>query len=296
VCRPLIRRGLCDVPIRLLSSPCSRGGIISISGPGVPEFPLGARPVLPVHPRMQPFPSQLEKHSCPKSRKIPSPPTIRKPCPVRRRFPMRAGPAASANPESSIAGTKSALHRLAQASSGYQNSCCITARPTPTANQPYRARGLTSILKDGGLKKKKKKAIIFLAFRFQRLPGWDCHGLRYEWRSRENYRSKGKRSRTSGTHRYGSVFRTEFLSYATHWLNLQPRNSSGSASSATGIILRTMDVRRRSADRARADDQFAANARSIAAHSLCMCIGGGKDGARRGRSVGIQDYTRIWSG
>ena len=69
------------------------------------------------------------------------------------------------------------------------------------------------------------------------VPGWDCHGLPIEWKVEEEfYRKKGKAKPDFNDPAAIVAFRQECRAYAEHWLSCSARNSSGSASSATGII------------------------------------------------------------
>ena len=62
------------------------------------------------------------------------------------------------------------------------------------------------------------------------VPGWDCHGLPIEWKIEEQYRAKGKDKDAVPV----NEFRQECRDFAEHWIGVQRRSSSASASRATG--------------------------------------------------------------
>ena len=67
------------------------------------------------------------------------------------------------------------------------------------------------------------------------VPGWDCHGLPIEWKvEEESYPSKGKAKPDFSDAEAIIAFRRECRAYAERWIACRGRNSSGSASSATG--------------------------------------------------------------
>ena len=70
------------------------------------------------------------------------------------------------------------------------------------------------------------------------VPGWDCHGLPIEWKVEEEfYRGQGQaRSRTSRIRKPSSPSAGNVAPMPSIGSAYSGRNSSGSASSATGII------------------------------------------------------------
>ena len=70
------------------------------------------------------------------------------------------------------------------------------------------------------------------------VPGWDCHGLPIEWKiEEENYRAKNKQKPNLSDPAAMIAFRQECRAYAAALARTcSARNSSGSASRATGII------------------------------------------------------------
>ncbi len=92
---------------------------------------------------------------------------------------------------------------------------------------------LNKILKDVVTKSQQ-----MLGFDSNYVPGWDCHGLPIEWKiEEENYRSKGKpKPDFQGFHRDGGVPQGVPRLCRRTGSTYSARNSSGSASSATGII------------------------------------------------------------
>ena len=71
-----------------------------------------------------------------------------------------------------------------------------------------------------------------LGFDSNYVPGWDCHGLPIEWKIEEDYRAKKRRKDDVPV----LEFRQECREFAAHGSACRARNSSVSASSATGII------------------------------------------------------------
>ena len=64
------------------------------------------------------------------------------------------------------------------------------------------------------------------------VPGWDCHGLPIEWKIEEKYRAAGKDKDAVPI----VEFRRECREFADHWVDVQRKEFSASASRATGTI------------------------------------------------------------
>ena len=64
------------------------------------------------------------------------------------------------------------------------------------------------------------------------VPGWDCHGLPIEWKIEESYREQGKDKDAVPV----LEFRQECRNSHSIGLAFSQKNSSASASSATGMI------------------------------------------------------------
>ncbi len=122
--------------------------------------------------------------------------------------------------------------KLRKAGEGAASSCCMTARPTPTATS-HIGHALNKVLKDVVTRSQQ-----MLGFDSNYVPGWDCHGLPIEWRvEEENYRSKGKTKPDFSDPQAMIAFRQECRAYAQHWLNVQRDEFiSVSVSRATGLI------------------------------------------------------------
>ena len=108
-----------------------------------------------------------------------------------------------------------------------------------------------------------------LGFDSNYVPGWDCHGLPIEWKiEEENYRSKGKTKPDLSNPSAMIAFRRECRAYAQHWLDGAARRvQAPRRHRRLGPSLFHHGVRRRGADRPRADEVRQPTARSIAAPS-----------------------------
>jgi isoleucyl-tRNA synthetase len=129
-------------------------------------------------------------------------------------FPMRAG-LPQREPEILKSWNEIGLYeKLRQASAGRAKFVLHDGPPYANGNI-HIGHALNKILKDVVTKSQQ-----MLGHDSNYVPGWDCHGLPIEWKiEEENYRSKGKPK--PDLPRTGST--------------CSARNSSGSASSATGI-------------------------------------------------------------
>ena len=165
-------------------------------------------------------------------------------------FPMRAG-LPQREPEILGHWNKIGLYeKLREAARGRAKFVLHDGPPYANGNI-HIGTSLNKILKDVVTKSQQ-----MLGFDSNYVPGWDCHGLPIEWKiEEENYRSKGKQKPDFRNSAAMVAFRKECRAYATHWLNVQREEFK-----RLGIIgdwdhpYATMDLSRRSADRARADE------------------------------------------
>jgi isoleucyl-tRNA synthetase len=100
-------------------------------------------------------------------------------------FPMRAGLPQREPKILNYWKEDQPLRESARRPAATQNSCCMTARRTPTATS------ISAMPEQDPEGRRPRPADARLR---SNVPGWDCHGLPIEWKiEEENYRSKGKR-------------------------------------------------------------------------------------------------------
>ena len=145
-------------------------------------------------------------------------------------FPMRAG-LPQREPEILKRWNEIGLYdRLRKAAAGRAKFVLHDGPPYANGNI-HIGHALNKILKDVVTKSQQ-----MLGFDSNYVPGWDCHGLPIEWKiEEENYRSKGKQKPDFRDSAAMVAFRKECRAYAATGSTCSARNSSGSASSATGI-------------------------------------------------------------
>ena len=146
-------------------------------------------------------------------------------------FPMRAG-LPQKEPEILARWAREGLYGQLRASAGGRPKFVLHDGPPYANGNIHIGHALNKILKD-------------LVVRSQQMagkdsnyvPGWDCHGLPIEWKvEEENYRRRARRSPTSATPEAMVAFRRECRATPSIGSSCSARSSSGSASSATGII------------------------------------------------------------
>ena len=123
------------------------------------------------------------------------------------------------------AGTSSAsTTRLRAAAKGRPKFVLHDGPPYANGNI-HIGHALNKILKDVVTRSQQ-----MLGFDSNYVPGWDCHGLPIEWKIEEEYRAKGKNKDAVPI----IEFRHECRAFARTGSRCSARNSSGSASKATG--------------------------------------------------------------
>ena len=134
--------------------------------------------------------------------------------------------------------------------------------------------GLNKILKDVVVRSHQ-----MLGFDSNYVPGWDCHGLPIEWKIEEEYRAKGKNKDAVPI----NEFRQECREFAKHWMAVQAEEFK-----RLGVIgdfdnpYTTMSNDCGGDDRRRADEVRDVRP-ALSRLEAGDVVGGGEDGARRGR-------------
>ena len=189
-------------------------------------------------------------------------------------FPMRAG-LPQKEPEILARWRRLDLYgRLRAAAKGRPNFILHDGPPYANGNI-HIGHALNKILKDVVTRSQQ-----MLGFDSNYVPGWDCHGLPIEWKIEEEYRAKGKRQgrRCRSSNSAASAAPSPSTGSAC-----SARSSSGSASSRRlGASLHDHGLRRRGADRARADE-VRGERHALSRLQAGDVVGGGEDRARRGR-------------
>ena len=146
-------------------------------------------------------------------------------------FPMRAG-LPQREPEILKRWNEIGLYgRLREAAAGRTKFVLHDGPPYANGNI-HIGHALNKILKDVVTKSQQ-----MLGLNSNYVPGWDCHGLPIEWKiEEENYRSKGKAKPDFRIPRRWWRSAGNAAPMPGIGSTCSARNSSGSASSATGII------------------------------------------------------------
>ena len=147
-------------------------------------------------------------------------------------FPMRAG-LPQREPEILKAWEKADIYG-AMRKAGKGRPKFILHDGPPDANGPIHiGTALNKILKDMVTRSQQ-----MLGYDSNYVPGWDCHGLPIEWKiEEENYRSKNKKKPDLTDPAAMIAFRQDAAPTPSIGSTCSARNSSGSASRATGRIL-----------------------------------------------------------
>jgi hypothetical protein len=109
------------------------------------------------------------------------------------------------------------------------------------------------------------------------VPGWDCHGLPIEWKIEERYRAEGRDKDAVPI----LEFRRECRDFAAHWIDVQRARVRAWASSDWDNPT-PHEIRGRGLDPAR-DRQIPDERLALPRRQAGAVVGGGKDGAGRGR-------------
>ena len=178
-------------------------------------------------------------------------------------FPMRAG-LPQKEPEILALWEKIGLYRrLRQASAGRPKFVLHDGPPYANGNI-HIGHALNKILKDVVTRSQQ-----MLGCDSNYVPGWDCHGLPIEWKiEEENYRAKGKAKPDFADPAAMIAFRRECRAYAAALARRAARRvQAARRRGRLGASLHHHGLRRRGADRPRADEVRGDNGRSIAARS-----------------------------
>ena len=189
---PMPCRPLCICAPRPARTPMSARRIIRRLAARLPPEPrLGASRDFPFHPRSD---RRSRVHSSQSSRHVRKAAKGRRlrlfarPCSCRRPI-SRCAPACRRRSRRSLERWEDMdlYERLRESAAGpRRNSCCTTARPTPTATSISATRSTRSS------RTSSPARIQMRGYDSNYVPGWDCHGLPIEWKIEETVPRQGQ--------------------------------------------------------------------------------------------------------